>query len=137
MKIETLNEQDTASFDTLVSGVRQHNHAQLGKEETQPLSVIARDEQNEIIGGVSGVTIYKHFLVNVVWVSEATRAKGLGKKLMLMAESEAKKRGCIAAQVDTLAVQAPEFYQKLGFKIVGQVPGMTPGHTRFFLMKSF
>lgn len=137
MNIEILNDQDTESFDALVSGVRQHNHLKLGNEETQPLSVIARNESNEVIAGVSGVTIYKHFLVNVVWVAETAREQGLGKKLMLMAESEAKQRGCIAAQVDTLSIQAPDFYQKLGFKIAGKIPGLTQDHDRYFLMKLY
>ena len=42
---------------------------------------------------------------------------------MEIAEKEAKERGCIAAQVDTLSMQAPDFYKKLGFEVKGKISG--------------
>ncbi|WP_196138694.1 GNAT family N-acetyltransferase [Aliikangiella sp. G2MR2-5] len=137
MNIEIINKENSENFQTLVDGVRQFNYESAGKESSLPLSVIARCKDGNIIGGVSGRTIYKHFLIEVAWVDMSTRGTGLGKRLMFIAEEEARNRGCIAAQVDTLSFQAPGFYQKCGFDVVGEVPEIkgTPG--RFFLLKQY
>ncbi|WP_415775884.1 GNAT family N-acetyltransferase [Shewanella oncorhynchi] len=87
-----------------------------------------------LIGGVGGRTIYKNFLINVVWVDEQTRGTGLGRKLMALAEAEAKQHGCLVAQVDTLSIQAPVFYEKQGFEIIGTV---TTTPKRYFMVKKY
>ncbi|MCL1140045.1 GNAT family N-acetyltransferase [Shewanella pneumatophori] len=56
---------------------------------------------------------------------------------MQYAETEAKNRGCIMAQVDTLSFQAPLFYQKLGFEIIGTVPATSKSPARYFLLKHY
>jgi GNAT superfamily N-acetyltransferase len=137
MKIDIINEEATALVDTLVAGVRQHNFDNMGDETSKPLTVVAHDEEGKLLGGVSGRTIYKNFLINVVWVHEEARGTGLGRELMQLAEIAAKDRGCLLAQVDTLSFQAPVFYQKLGFEIVGRVPQIADIPERFFLMKTY
>ena len=137
MNMDVIHEEDAELFQQLVSGVREHNWKLLGNEKPMPLSVVIKDNEQKIIAGVSGRTIYKHFLVEVLWCDQSVRNKGLGKKVMEQAELEAKKRGCIAAQVDTLSVQAPDFYKKLGFEIVGKATGVTEDHDRYFLMKYY
>ena len=72
-----------------------------------------------------------------MWVDEQQRGSGLGKELMQRAEVEAKNRGCIMAQVDTLSFQAPNFYQKLGFEIIGTVPATSKSPARYFLLKKY
>ncbi len=93
MDIEIINNDDKSVFNELVSSLRQYNTEALGDEKTKPLSVIIRDDDKNLIGGVSGRTIYKHFLVEVLWVKGSCRNKGTGRKLMELAESEAKKEG--------------------------------------------
>ncbi len=78
--------------------------------------MVARDGDDKLIGGVSGRTIYKHILINVVWVDKEARGTGVGRSLMELAEAEAKKQGCVAAQVDTLSFQAPVFYENLALR---------------------
>ena len=137
MNFEVISEEDRSVDDALIDGVRQYNRAALGDEQSRPLSVVVRNDDGEILGGVAGRTIYQQFLITVLWVDEATRGQGIGRLVMEQAESTARQRGCIAAQVDTLSIQAPDFYQKLGFEIVGTVPGMTPDHDRYFLVKNY
>lgn len=137
MKIEVLNEKNEVIFNALVEGVREFNAGFMGDEKSKPLSVIARDEHDRLIGGVSGRTIYKQFLIEVVWIGEEVRGTGLGRRLMELAEVEARKRGCVAAQVDTLSFQGPVFYGKLGFEVVGKITDFPENHERYFLMKKF
>ncbi|QUM78806.1 GNAT family N-acetyltransferase (plasmid) [Moritella sp. 24] len=137
MKIEIINEENEIVFDALVSGVREHNFESMGTEKSIPLSVVAKNDNNEVIAGVSGRTIYKNFLIEVVWVDKKLRGTGLGRKLMAIAEVEAMKRECVIAQVDTLSFQAPIFYEKQGFKIIGKVPSFFETPERYFMMKTF
>lgn len=105
--------------DALVAGVVAFNDRMLGNDERSiPLAVFGTDARDEIIGGVAGRSIYGWFLIHVVWVDEAYR-------------------GCIGAQVDTVAFQAPEFYRKLGFEIIGEVPDCFFGHTRYFFSRRY
>ncbi|MCV2367717.1 GNAT family N-acetyltransferase [Roseateles oligotrophus] len=137
MHLEILRESNQAVFDALVAGVRAHNFELLGQEVSKPLLAIGRDDEGKLLGGVAGRTIYKQFLIEVVWVDRCARGSGLGRKLMAMAETEARQRGCVAAQVDTLAVQAPDFYAKLGFEVVGRVTELQDSPERLFLLKRY
>ena len=51
-------------------------------------------------------------------MDEKLRGQGIGSKIMSAAETEAKKRGCKYAFVDTFSFQAPGFYTKLGYQEV-------------------
>jgi GNAT superfamily N-acetyltransferase len=135
-KIEIVDERKAELVNMLIDGVRVYNNAVAGQTQSRPLSAFAWDE-GELVGGVAGRTIYGHFLIEVVWVREDKRRSGLGKRLMLAAEAEAKRRGCVAAQVDTLSFQGLEFYPSLGFEIVGKVADFPPGHDRYFMWKDY
>ena len=123
--------------EALVAGVRLFNAARVGPADSRPLCVVARDAGGTLRGGVSGRTVYDHFLIEVVWVDDACRGRGLGQRLMEAAEARAKARGCVAAQVDTLSFQAPGFYAKLGFAVVGTIEDFPSGHSRYFLLKRY
>jgi GNAT superfamily N-acetyltransferase len=137
MNIEIYNESQEEIFSVLVDNLRQFNFKRMGEERSQPLMVIIRNDNDEIVGGIAGRTIYHQFLIEVLWVHDDKRGLGLGIQLMDVAELEAKKRGCIAAQVDTLSFQAPRFYEKMGFQIVGSVSGVKDSPDRYFLLKHY
>lgn len=137
MKIEIYNESQEEIFSVLVDSLRQFNFQMMGEERSQPLIVVMRDDSGEVVGGIAGRTIYHQLLIEVLWVHDDKRGQGLGIKLMEIAEREAQKRGCIAAQVDTLSFQAPKFYEKMGFKIVGKVSGVKNSPDRYFLLKHY
>jgi GNAT superfamily N-acetyltransferase len=137
VKFEVLKENNKEIFDALVAGVRAHNFEQAGTETSKPLSVISRNEDGSLAGGVAGLTIYRQFLIEVVWVAKDSRGKGLGRALLEIAEREARARGCLAAQVDTLSFQAPVFYGKLGFEVIGKMSAIPESPERYFLLKKY
>lgn len=137
MNFEVVHDQDDGLFEALVAGVRAHNFAHMGEERSQWLAVVVRDEQGKLLGGVAGRTIYRQLLIDVLWVEPTSRGAGLGRQLMALAEAEARQRGCVAAQVDTLSFQAPDFYTRLGFKVIGQVTAITDSPDRYFMLKTY
>ncbi|MGX9461602.1 GNAT family N-acetyltransferase [Shewanella sp. A14] len=137
MSIDIIHHEDDEVVDFLTAGLRKFNTEHLGDEATQLLTIVARNDDGKVVGGVAGRTIYHNFLINVVWVDEQYRGQNLGQELMHIAEDEAIKRGCIIAQLDTLDFQAPQFYQKLGFTIIGTVPKFTGSPEGYFMMKQY
>ena len=135
--IEVIEDRDDDVTRALIAGVRKFNASVMGHADSKHLSVIARDAEGRLIAGVSGRTIYDHFLIEVVWVAESMRGAGLGARLMNEAEQRARQRGCTGAQVDTTSFQAPDFYKKLGFRIIGTVEDFPAGHDRFFMRKDY
>jgi GNAT superfamily N-acetyltransferase len=85
------------------------------------LAIFVRDDKGEIVAGVYGYTWGDCCQIELLWFQEALRGQGIGKQLLLTAEQEALKRGCKVATLDTHSFQAPGFYQKLGYQVIGQV----------------
>jgi GNAT superfamily N-acetyltransferase len=104
-----------------------------GHQPWQPLAVFARD-RDSIVAGLAGETYSGWLFIRYLWVSEALRGHGVGRKLMGDVEERAMERGCHSAWVDTFSFQAPGFYRKLGYEVFGEVD-WSPDHKRFFLRK--
>lgn len=82
----------------------------------RPLSVLAHDDDGALIGGLTGKTFWNWLYIDVLWVDEKRRGQGLGGQLVHKAEAIAAARGCTAAYLWTESFEAPDFYQKLGYR---------------------
>ena len=74
--------------------------------------------------------------IDVLWVHEDFRKKGIGSKLLVEAENEAIRRGCHHVHLDTMSWQAPEFYLNHGYKVIGILPDIPDGNKKYMLQKS-
>src|SRR5215831_20101589 len=70
------------------------NSAATGITDGEWLAVFARNGGGRIVGGICGNTWGGTFEIRQFWVEEARRGEGLGTKLFLTAEQEARRRGC-------------------------------------------
>jgi ribosomal protein S18 acetylase RimI-like enzyme len=104
-----------------------------GHQPWKPIGVFVRD-RGSVVGGLAGETYAGWLFIRYLWVSEALRGQGVGRKLMDGGEERAFERGCHSAWVDTFSFQAPGFYKKLGYEVFGEVD-WSPKHKRFFLHK--
>ncbi|MGV7223547.1 MAG: GNAT family N-acetyltransferase [Nitrospinales bacterium] len=71
--------------------------------------------------------------IDVLWVEERYRSKGLGTRLINAAEDEAISRKCCAAYLYTYSYQNPKFYERLGYHIFGQLNNFPDQHTKYFM----
>ena len=112
------------------------NSSKVGDDCHTPLNIVEYDTDGNIIGGILGGTYWGWMYVDILWVREDHRGKGIGSKLLTEAENEAKARGCHHVHLDTMSWQAPEFYKKHGYSVIGILPDIPDGNQKYLMMKA-
>ena len=73
--------------------------------------------------------------VQTLWVRPDLRRHGYGTRLLAAAEGEARARGCDRILLDTFSFQAPLFYQKHGYEVMGVENDTLLEHKHYRLRK--
>ncbi|MEU9930072.1 MULTISPECIES: GNAT family N-acetyltransferase [Streptomyces] len=127
-----LSEDVAAISDAL----ERFNIEHTGIADRRPLAVLVRDpETRQVVGGLTGRTSLGLFFLDLFYLPPRLRGSGLGTEILRQAEDEARARGCRTAVLYTITFQAPGFYQKHGWKRLGEVPCDPPGTSRVFMTK--
>jgi ribosomal protein S18 acetylase RimI-like enzyme len=102
----------------------------------RPISFAMYDDQGHVIGGAAAEFHWNALHVSLLGVSKEFRIKGVGSKLIKRIEQEARANQCDMVLLETMSYQAPLFYQKLGFQIIGRI-GDYPakGECQYILQK--
>lgn len=109
--------------------------AQFGPPEAELFSVLAYAEDGALAGGFSGLIHWRWLYVRHFWVDAVWRGKGVGRRLMAQAETDARARNCVGLYLDTFDPGAVRFYERCGFERFGAIADFPPGHARTFLRK--
>ncbi|KEI96786.1 GNAT family acetyltransferase [Clostridium botulinum A2B3 87] len=120
MEIEYASELD---FQFILDNDR-HVSKQLIKNKLKEKEIIIeKDQDNKIIGWLR----YSYFwdntpFINMLYINENYRNKGIGKKLVEFWETEMKSKGYELVMTSTLSnEQAQHFYRKLRYKDAGSL----------------
>ena len=138
MKLKVTDKIDQESYDRVVELLVEYNLSktkQFEKEINKPIEIIARNELNEIIGGLYGRSLWGTLEIKTFVVKTENRNEGIGRKLIKEAEKEAKNRNCRFISLDTFSFQAPEFYEKLGFIKIGTETDFPKGFEKYYYRK--
>ena len=122
--------------DFIRQALTEFNDAIVGKDGHTPLNIVEYDADGNIIGGILAGTYWGWMYIDILWVHQDYRRKGLGSKLLVEAEKEAVRRGCHHVHVDTMSWQAPKFYEKHGYETIGILPDIPKGNQKHLLMKT-
>ena len=121
--------------DFIREALAKFNDSIVGEDGHTPLNIIEYDKDGNIIGGILGGTYWGWMYIDILWVQENHRRKGIGSKLLREAEGEALRRGCHHVHLDTMSWQAPAFYQKHGYEVIGVLPDIPKGNQKLLLQK--
>ena len=108
----------------------------MGDCEAKILALLLRDPDTDaVMGGLWGRSLWGSFFVDMLVAPEDHRGGGHGRELMRQAEAEARAQGCANIWLDTFAFQARPFYEKLGFRVFGELEGPHRAFPRYFMVK--
>ncbi len=134
--IDLTDQADATDRMAIGRGLGAYNRQQTQTDDYRFLAVLLRDTEGEVVGGLWGNTVYGWLFVELLFVPEALRGRGIGTQLMLRAEAEARSRRCHGAWLDTFQFQARGFYERNGYRCFGQLEDFPRGQARFFMKKS-
>lgn len=123
-------------IDFVRESLIQFNDNCVGKDNHTTLNIVEYDVNGNIIAGILGGTYWGWMYVDILWVDENYRKRGIGTKLLSEAEKEAARRGCHHVHLDTMSWQAPEFYKKQGYEIIAVLPDIPNGNKKYLLIKA-
>lgn len=78
-----------------------YNVALLGSPNIRPLVILLHSKDSaSVVGGLWGRTSFGWLFIELFFIPDKLRSKGLGTQLLESAEAEAKQRGCKGAWLD-------------------------------------
>lgn len=97
---------------------------------------IGIEEDGKIIAGLDAcMTAFRILYVSTVFVDEEYRRKGYGKILISEMEKRARSLGANTIRLDTFDWQGKEFYEAVGYEMVGRYDNHDDGYSEYFFLK--
>lgn len=133
--IVSIDKPDDSFWNVVGWGIHHYNDQHAGDAQHQQLCFVVRGPNQEIVGGLIGDTYWDWLYINLLFVKEEFRGHDYGHRLLNLAEDEARRRGIKHVYLDTFSFQAPDFYQRHGYQVFGELKDFPVGHQRYFLTK--
>ena len=112
------------------------NAAATGIDDGRHMSIVLKDASGKIYAGLYGHTWGECCEIKTIWVADERRGEGLGTRLLLSAEREARRRNCGSVLLATHSFQAPNFYARFGYQPVAVISGYPAGHDQILMRKA-
>jgi GNAT superfamily N-acetyltransferase len=120
---------------TVIGGLVRFNTEKMGKQKYRRFALSLRDKKT-IVGGIVGEVWMTVLFIQLFWIEERFRGKGHGTALIEGIEQEARRFGAVRSYVDTMSVQAPDFYRACSYEAFGAIDGYPGGVTRHWFTKA-
>ena len=119
----------------VLGGLIRYNTEKMGKQKYRRFALSMRDKK-KIVGGIVGEVWTRVLFIQFFWIEERFRGHGHGTTLIEKIEAEARRFGAVRSYVDTMSVQAPDFYRACGYEAFGAIDGYPGGVTRHWFTKA-
>ena len=97
---------------------------------------IGIEEEGKLVAGLDAcMTAFKILYVSTVFVDENYRGKGYGRVLISEMEERAKLLGANTIRLDTFDWQGKNFYEAIGYEMVGHYDNRDDGYSEYFFLK--
>ena len=106
---------------------------QIYKKPNEYIGIYAYENKKQVGGTTIIFDYYNWAYIELMWVDENYRNQKLGTALMKQAIQIAKDHKCIGVKLETWDFQARGFYEKLGFKLYGELHNYPQGITHYML----
>jgi ribosomal protein S18 acetylase RimI-like enzyme len=125
-----------AELQALEGRLDNDNRRLTGRDDDRALIFALRDDKGRAVGVASGYSWAGIAELRLMWVDEAYRGLGHGRKLLDAFVAEAAARGALRIWVSTHGFQAPGLYQKAGFERMAEFAGWPEGHSNIVLCRT-
>ena len=119
----------------VLGGLIRYNDQKMGKQKYRRFAISLRDK-GAIVGGIVGEVWMTVLFIQFFWIDERFRGKGHGSRLIQKIEEEDRRFGAVRSYVDTMSIQAPNFYRACGYEAFGAIDGYPGGVTRHWFTKT-
>jgi GNAT superfamily N-acetyltransferase len=119
----------------VLAGLIRYNDENMAKQRYRRFAISLRNK-GTIVGGIVGEVWMTVLFIQLFWIEERFRGKGYGTALIEKIEEEARRFGAVRSYLDTLSVQAPDFYRARGYEAFGTIDGYPRGVTRHWFTKA-
>jgi GNAT superfamily N-acetyltransferase len=134
--IETSDTPEPSARAAILAGLQAYNDSHVGPAERLEFCLAVRDRADgPIRGGLFASVARGWMFVELLVLPESARGQGLGTTLMREAESIARGHGAHGAFLDTFSFQARPFYERLGYRVYGEIPDFPAPHRRHLLAR--
>ena len=125
--------------DLIEGKVGEYDHSVVlpvpGAEEKTFYFKITDGDDRIIAGCILTIDTWRVADLDILWVDEKYRRKGLGSALIKEAERTAREKGCDLMALGTFDFQARPLYEKHGYKLCGVIEDWPNGHCSYSLSK--
>lgn len=135
MEFDIRDDPDIVELDHIDAEVRSAAAAATGVDDERDLAVLVR-EDGRLRGGIYGWTWGDSCELQSLWVDPALRGRGLGLRLLTMAEDEARSRGCTQIVIFVQDFQPIDLYERFGFETVATLADFPAGSTAIWMRKA-
>jgi GNAT superfamily N-acetyltransferase len=123
MKIILTESPAKEDLSIISQGIKSYNQKHLPDvvvfEPDTRFAVFAKNKKGKVVGGIRGNAYWNYCIIELLWLSEEVRGKGVGSQLMQQAEAFAKEKKFEYMRTETVSFQAKPFYEKLGYHVYG------------------
>lgn len=129
VKVQVEIDAERSVLERVTDGVFTEQSRYVKDERREPLPLVARDAQGEVIGGAIVRMIFGDLYIDHIWVNSDWRRRGLGSRIVAEAERLGRERAGGWSFCNTMLPSALSFFVANGYDAFAEVADL-PLRTR-------